>query len=141
MSSITLTQEQKNQILKDMNKAVEMLSMEEVEVIASKLNEKVDIPFIKEGTEQTILVKTVKLIDRTIYQNLPNELYGLVKNSTDGISDDDAEELGKVLASRINKKIDIPYIPEWIEEEIIKIVLSLIVNAMRKNYSIINQPS
>jgi hypothetical protein len=138
MSLITLTQAQRDKVLKDMNETIEMLSNEEVEAIASKLNEEINIPFIKEGTEQTVFVKTVKLIDRLLYKNLPNELYVLVKDSTDGISDDEAENLEKILASRINKKFDIPYVPEWVEEEILKLTLSIIINAMRKNLSIIN---
>lgn len=140
MTTIHLTDEQKAQIANDMDSTIEMLSDEEVLAIAAKLNKEINIPFIKEGTEATILFKTVKKIDRVIYQNLPNELYALIKSGSDGISDQDAEDLEKVLASRINKKINIPYIPEWTEEKIFRVVIRVIVNAMRKNYSILNQP-
>lgn len=140
MSSITLTDEQRNQIRRDMDEQVEMLSDNEVEAMASKLNAKIDIPYIKEGTEQTIMVKIVRKIDRLLYQKLPNEIYGLVKRVSDGISDDDAHQLKAVLATRINKEFDIPYIPEWIEQEILEMAIGLIVNGMRKNYSVLEQP-
>ncbi len=141
MSSITLTDEQRAQIASDMDKQIEMLSADEVEALATKLNEKIDIPYIKEGTEQTIMVKIVKKIDRLLYRKLPNEIYGLVKSSRDGISDDDARQLKAVLATRINKEFDIPYIPEWIEQEILEMSIGLIVNGMRKNYSVMELPA
>ncbi|MBY4677630.1 hypothetical protein [Marinobacterium arenosum] len=141
MTTITLTEGQRKAIKEDMENQVEMLSDDEVEVLASKLNEQIDIPFIKEGTEQTILVKTVKRFDRLLYQNLPNELYGLVKHSRDGISDTDAAELESILGSRLNKKFDIPYLPEAIEQHIFELLVGLVVTAMRKEFSIINQPA
>ncbi len=141
MSSITLTDEQREQIVNDMDVQIEMLSADEVEVLATKLNEKIDIPYIKEGTEQTIMVKIVKKIDRLLYRKLPNEIYGLVKNSSDGISDEDARQLKAVLATRINKEFDIPYIPEWIEQEILEMAIGLLVNGMRKNFSVMELPA
>lgn len=138
MATITLTQEQWNRLKEDMDAKIEMLSDEEILIIASKLNEEIDIPFIKEGTEKTILVKIVKKIDRFLYQNIPNELYGLVKVTNDGISDDEATQLKLVLANRLNKKIDIPYLPEFLEQKVFEFAISIIVSAMRKNFSILN---
>lgn len=139
MTAITLTQEQRELVKHEMDIQVEMLSDEEVEVLASKLNEKIDLPFIAEGTEQTIFVKTVRIFDRLLYQTIPNELYGLIKDATDGISDKDAEELKLVLGSRLNKALEIPYVPEWVEQKVLEILIGLIVDAMRKNFSILNQ--
>lgn len=139
MTAIVLTEEQREIIRRDMDSQIEMLSDEEVEVLASKLNKKIDIPFIPEGTEQVIFVKTVRQFDRLLYQSLPNELYGLVKNASAGISEKDAEALKLVLGTRLNNRIDIPYVPEWVEQEIFELLLDLIVKAMRKKYSIIDQ--
>lgn len=141
MTTITLTTEQREIVKAEMDNKIEMLSDEEIEVLATKLNEKINIPFIKEGTEQTIFVKIVKLVDRLLYQNLPNELYGLVKDTSDGISDEDAKELASVLGSRMNGKFDIPYLPEWVEQKLFVMLIELIVDAMRKNYSILVQPA
>ncbi|WP_448555610.1 hypothetical protein [Thalassotalea montiporae] len=139
MATITLTEEQRKAIKQDFENQVEMLSDEEVEVLASKINDKVNIPFVREKKEQMILVKTVKKFDRLLYKNLPNELYGLVKDSQDGISDDEAKELEATLTERLNKKFDIPYIPEIIEAKIFKLLVGFIVSAMRKNFSILHQ--
>ncbi|MFC1748295.1 hypothetical protein ACFL2V_05760 [Pseudomonadota bacterium] len=141
MTAINLSDEQRASVKNDMDVKTEMLSDAEVEILATKLNEKIDIPFIREGTEQTILVKIVRKVDRILYQKLPNELYELVKNVSDGISDADAEELKNVLGSRLNKNIDIPYIPEWVEKKIFETLIDLVVNAMRRNYSISELPA
>jgi len=135
-STITLTEEQRNAVNNDMDRQIEMLSNEEVEYLATRLNGNIDIPFIGEGREQTILVKIVKKMDRFLYDALPNELYGLIKDSTDGINDEEADQMTKVLSSRANKSIDIKYLPEWVEQEIFEFLLKLIVNAMRKNMTI-----
>jgi len=141
MSSITLTDEQRDQIASDMDKQIEMLNADEVEAVATRLNEKIDIPYIDDKAEQLIMVKIVKKIDRLLYRKLPNEIYGLVKNSHNGISDDDARQLKSVLATRLNKEFDIPYIPEWVEQEILEMAIGLIVNGMRKNYSMMALPA
>ena len=137
MSAIILTEDQRKQVLHEFDVQIEMLSAEEVEVLASKLNKKIDLPFITEGTEQIIFVKTVKVFDRLLYQNIPNELYGLIKNTGDGISDKDAEELKLVLGSRLNKSLEIPYVPEWVEQQVFEILIGLVVDAMRKGCSLL----
>ena len=137
MSAIILTEDQRKQVLHEFDVQIEMLSAEEVEVLASKLNKKIDLPFITEGTEQIIFVKTVKVFYRLLYQNIPNELYGLIKNTSDGISDKDAEELKLVLGSRLNKSLEIPYVPEWVEQQVFEILIGLVVDAMKKGCSLL----
>lgn len=138
MATITLTQEQWEQLRNDMDSQIEMLNDEEILYFASKLNDKINIPFVREEKEEKTFVKIVKKIDRFLYQNLPNELYGLVKITSDGISEEEAEKLKLVLASRLNKKFDIPYIPEFIEQEIFELAVSIIVKAMKKNFNLLN---
>lgn len=140
MSTITLTESQRQAIKAEMETQTEMLSDIEVEALATMVNAKVNIPYIKEGSEQTILVKTVKKFDQLLYKNLPNELYSLVKDSHDGISDSDAKQLEGVLGSRLNSQFEIPYLPEVIEQKIFELLIAMIVSAMRKEFSVLKQP-
>ena len=96
---------------------------------------------MKEDKEHTMIVKIVRKIDRLLYENLPNEIYGLVKDVHDGISDEDAQKLERILAARLNKTVDLPYIPEWIEQQIFETSICLIVTAMRRNCSINELPA
>ena len=141
MTTITLTDIQRRKVKDEMDNQIQMLDDDEVEALATKLNEQINIPFIAEGTEQTIFVKIVRNFDRILYDNLPNELYGLIKNASDGISDKDAEQMAVILGRRLNTKIDIPYVPEIIEQEIFTLLIRLIVNAMRKEFTVFNAPS
>lgn len=138
MATITLTQEQWEQLKNDMDSQIEMLNDEEILYFASKLNDEINIPFVREEKEEKIFVKIVKKIDRFLYQNLPNELYGLVKITSDGISKKEAEQLKLVLGSRLNKKFDIPYVPEFLEQEIFELAVSIIVKAMKKNFNLLS---
>ncbi len=139
MTDITLTKEQRDAIQHDMDKQIEMLSHDEVEALATKLNDKIDIPFIDEKAEQIIFVKIVKQFDRLLYQNLPNELYGFVKVTGGGISDEDAKYLKSILGTRLNNKFDIPYVPEWVEQEIFEMLIDLVVEAMKRGCSVLAQ--
>ncbi|WP_250462853.1 hypothetical protein [Microbulbifer litoralis] len=139
-TTITLTDDQYSQVVEDMDKQIEMLSKEEIEAIASRLNEKIDIPFFSDGREKTIFVKITKKVDRLLYRHLPNEIYGCVKSISDGISDKDAEQIKSVMGSRLNKDFNIPYLPEWVELQIFEMLVGLLVGAMRQNYSALELP-
>ena len=138
MTFRSLTMEEHQAIKDDMDKQVEMLSDAEIEHLAAKLNKKVDVPFLKEGTEHIILAKIVKKVDRYLYNALPNELYGLIKVATDGLSDNEVEQLTKILSTRANKEVNIKYLPEWVEQEIFEFLIGLIVGAMRRNATIMS---
>ncbi len=136
MTTIVLTAEQRSNILLDADRKIEMLSENELESIATKLNGVVNLPVIGEAKEQVILVKLVKTIDRFIYQRIPNEIYELVRNSSDGISDEEARLIEERLASGLNNGINIPYLTERMEQRAFEFVIGVIVNALRKNRSL-----
>lgn len=108
----------------------------EIRDLARKLNKKIDVPFITETGEEKILIKIVLKIDGFLYDNLPNELYDLIRSTERGISDDEAKHLTKRLAVLANKHIDIPYLWENMEYIAIKFVIGLIVNALRKGWDL-----
>ena len=138
---ITLTDQQHEAVIRDYFASKELrkrLEKADVEVLASKLNEKINIPFFfSEEKEKTVLIKIVTQIDAFLYDHLPNEIYDSIRQSKDGaISDDVAKQLITRLSKLANKKIDIPYLPEKIEYLAVNFILSVIVNAMRKNWDL-----
>ena len=134
--TIRLGKKERDAIKADAERKVDMLTSEEAEILASKLNERVNIPFFAEQTEQIVLVKIVKLIDRALYKVLPNELYELAKNATDGVTAQEAIEIETRLIEWANGKIDIPFLSEEVEEKILRNVIELIAGAFRKGLSI-----
>ncbi len=137
-TTITLTGDQVRAIMDDADRKIELLSIQELEAIASRLNEKINIPFLSEEQEQVVLVKIVKQIDRYLYSVLPNEVYQMVKDASDGISEEEAEKIKTRLAQLINKAVDIPIVGEEVEQLIFKMVLDLIVLALQKGKSLLD---
>ncbi len=137
MPSITLTGDQVRSIMDDADKTVELLSVQELEFIAGKLNEKIDLPFLTEEQENVVLVKIAKQIDRYLYSVLPNEVYAMVKDASNGISEGEAEKIKARLAKLINKCVDIPIVGEEVEQLIFKTILDLIALAMQKGKTLL----
>ncbi len=110
------------------------LTEREVKGLAARLNEEINVPLINETREEKILLKVVVKVDTFLYDNLPNELYDLVRSLPDGIDDQEAKRLITRLSKLANEKIDIPYIPEAGEYIAIKFIIGVIINAARKNW-------
>ena len=110
----------------------------EIKDLASRLNKKINVPLISETGEEKILIKIILQIDGFLYDNLPNELYDLIRDMDHGISDKEARRMIRRLTRIANEKIDIPYIPEIAEKVAIRFVIKLIVNAARKKFSLTN---
>jgi hypothetical protein len=113
-------------------KRTKMTTAEIIE-LATRLNKKINVPIINETGEQKILVKIILKIDNFLYDNLPNEFYDLVRDANNGIDDREARRLIRRLTRLANKKINIPYIPEFMERIAFKFVIGMIVKAARKN--------
>jgi len=109
--------------------------METAEIIelATRLNKKINVPIINETGEQKILIKIILKIDNFLYDNLPNEFYDLIRDSSNGIDNREAKRLVRRLTRLANDKIDIPYVPELMERIAFKFVIGMIVKAARKN--------
>lgn len=86
---------------------------EEIKDMAQRLNRIINVPIINETGEEKILVKIILKIDNFLYDNLPNELYDLVRDVKKGIDDKKARRLIRRLTRLANEKIDIPYPPEF----------------------------
>jgi len=133
---ITLTQEQIDQIKKDMLLQTEMLTDEEVNALANKLNNTINIPILSAEKEFIVFVKLIRWVDRQLYALLPNEIYKLVHDSHDGISREEAVKIRQRVSPLINKLIDIPIVSEALEEVIIGTILDLILTALIKGFKL-----
>lgn len=105
----------------------------EIEVFASPINERFEIPLVKESGEQRILRKVVLRVDNFLYDNVPNELYDMVRSVDKGISDKEARQLIRRLTRLANDKLDIPYVPELVEKQIYRFIIATVINAARKD--------
>lgn len=136
MTKLTeITHEEYNSVVGDFYaESIHRNKMTEEEIIdlASRLNEKINVPIIDETKEEKIFIKIVLKIDNFMYDNLPNEFYGLMRSTEKGIDDTEAIQLMRRLTKLANNKIDIPFLSEKAEGIAIKFVIGLAVNAARK---------
>lgn len=134
-----LTQEQFIGLLDEYFAAPEhryKMTSEEIFDLARRLNQKINVPIIRESREEKILVKIVMKIDTFLYDHLPNEFYDLARDLDRGIDDEEAKRLIKRLAKLANRKIDIPYLPEKMEFIAIRFIIGVVVNGSRKNWDL-----
>lgn len=104
----------------------------EVDALATRINKTQNIPLVSETGEQRILTKIVLRVDNFLYDNLPNELYELIRDADKGISDSEARKLIRRLTKLANTKLDIPYVPETVEKVIYRLIISTVINAARQ---------
>ncbi len=140
MAEITLTKKQLEKIKNDMYKQVEMLTDGEINAIAQKVNKAFNIPFLNEEKEFIVFGKVIKWVDRKLYKLLPNEYYELVKDSSDGISKEEAIKIEERLTPLINNVVNMPILTEKQEEKLIGLVLGLIIKAITKGFKLEEVP-
>lgn len=112
-----------------------MLSEEQISTIASKLNEKLDLPFLDEDKEQQLLERIMSGMAGTLEEvvgELPDPVREIWDRIADGISDEDAEVLIEQLTELANERIDIPFLDEETEADmVIRPAVSTIVETLR----------
>jgi len=112
------------------------LTESEVKALAKLLNEKVNIPVVSETGEEKILFKIILHVDELLYDNLPNEIYDLVRSFDNGLGNEEVKRLIKTLSKKANDVVDIPYIPEGIEQKTLEFLIGIILNALQRNFDI-----
>lgn len=132
MSTQAITEKAFSEIEKDMNEQTTMLSNEQINALAKEANDFINLPVIGEKLELIILAKVIRLIDKKLYQLLPNEYYKLINNMHDGLSAEEAAMMEIRLTKVLNQNINIPFISEKNEADLIGFVLSQIIKAMLK---------
>ena len=108
-----------------------MLSKDQVKKIATKLNEKVNIPLLREKRDQNIIERIINKLDDKldeVAQKLPSNVKSIYDKISDGLTKEEAAQLTSELTVLANKEINIPLIGEDLEADlIIEPIIELIV--------------
>ncbi len=87
-----------------------------IELVAKALNDNLDLPFIPESGEQYycewIAAKVVPVIPEWVSQFLVS--------AADGLSEQELQHHQTVIVEQLNKLIDLPWAPEFVEEQLIR---------------------
>ena len=105
------------------------LTEEQHKKFASYLNREVNLPVFREAKEQQIFLKIIRSFDRTIYKFVPREYLDFV-NSDSKISEELRDLLLDKLPEIIAKAVPLPFVPDAIKEQIIRIFLSVLIDVL-----------
>lgn len=92
-----------------------MMSWDVVQ-LASKLNVELNVPFVPESVEQ----KWIEWFLTRIVQVVPSDIVAILVDAADGLDEAELRTTEDKLVSLANKLIDIPMLPESIEDSLIR---------------------
>lgn len=96
-----------------------MLTSVVVKDLVDKLNDQLDVPFANEAQEGAALYW---LVDR-VSQNIPLWVLTFMTSAADGLTSDEVAKHEDVIVAEINKVLDLPGTPEFVEEKLIRFVV------------------
>lgn len=94
--------------------------------IIARINDELDLPFISEEVESDYIEMVVgKVIDF-----IPVDLLPLVFDALDGLTREELESHRTPIVSAVNARIDIPYVWESVEGDIIGMVVDAVLEPL-----------
>ena len=115
-----------------------MLSENQINWLATKLNEKINVPVIGEKAEQAIITNALYKVLDLLEEELPPEFIEFLDDVTDGLepqTDSELERLKDEMATYLNNNINLPLIGERKEQKVFEFVVDFVFDAMRKGNS------
>lgn len=107
-----------------------LLTDEERKQFATLVNAVIDLPLVSEELEQTIFEHAIAMIDAALEETLPIIFHSLMRQVEQGIDKDHAKDFADRLVVSVNQKVDLPYLNEEQEAQLLRIVISPLVKAM-----------
>lgn len=110
-----------------------MTREEKITAIVDAVNASTDVPFIGEVTEG----KAIEYVATRTLVHLPDRALDAILTVSDGLSDDEIAMLTDVLTSFINQAVDVPWVPESVEELAIRQAVAFILDKAKEGASIL----
>ena len=110
-----------------------MTTEEKIAAIVEAVNAATDVPFIGEVTEG----KAITFVAKKTLVHLPDRALDAILSVSDGLSDDEIAMLTDVLTSFVNQAVDVPWVPETVEELAIRQAVSFILLKAKEGASIL----
>jgi len=107
-----------------------MLSSSVVTDLINKLNDQVDVPFVSEAKERAV----IEWLVGKITPHIPEWVLAFMASAADGLSAEEVAHHEKVIVEELNKLIDLPGTPEFVEAKLIGFVVhALLEYALQGN--------
>lgn len=109
-----------------------MTDTEFAQALTIKLNLELGLPFLSEEQEEAAIRWCV---DRTVHL-IPDSIRQFILDAADGLSDEELGRLEDVLVAALNARIDVPWLPEHTEANVIRPVVQAVLGLAREGESI-----
>jgi hypothetical protein len=110
-----------------------MLNESQIEKLADILNSRVDIPFTGEDSERKLLINMLEELNERLEEEVDEEFHDLIAALSDGELDDEESEEMKIRAVEIlNDHVDVPFVSEGSEADILRPVVTMLIDTARK---------
>lgn len=110
-----------------------MTREEKIAAIVDAVNASTDFPLIGEITEG----KVIEYIASKTLVHLPERALDAILTVSDGLSDEEIAMLTDVLTSFINTAVDVPWVPEAVEDMAIRQAVAFILAKAKEGASIL----
>ena len=107
-----------------------LLSNQERKQFAALINALIDIPLVSEDVEQVIFEHALGIIDGVLVENLPVVFHEFMRNAEQGIDKDQAPAFAERLVVSVNRQVNLPYLTEEQESQLLRTVINPLVKAM-----------
>lgn len=111
------------------------LSPEQKDHLLKKINKKVNIPLLGEEAEKKFFSRIIDRIIEKLEEKLPEDLLNYLNDISEGFVLGDKKEMKEAINSTVlllNKEINLPLLNEKKEEQLFQIVVEALFEAMQK---------
>lgn len=109
-----------------------MTTQEFISALVARLNVQIDLPFLSESQEATLIEWCVAKVAHFI----PDSIRNFILDASDGLSPEEIVRLEDVLVGFLADKIDIPWVPESMEASLIRPVVQSVLDLAKQGVSI-----
>lgn len=102
------------------------------EKMVEGINIHLDIPFISEAGEK----RAIEWVVDKVYPFIPDHVLRALYDALDGLSDEEIANIENDLVTLVNSKIDVPMLPEVIEEQLLRPVVKALLAYAKTNLSL-----
>lgn len=100
-----------------------MLASSVVTDLITKLNDQIDVPFVSEAKERSV----IEWLVAKITPQIPEWILAFMATAADGLTMEEVQQHESVIVAEINKVVDLPGTPEFIEEKLIAFIVHVIL--------------
>lgn len=112
-----------------------MLSNVQINFVAGKINEKVDLPILGEQAEFAIIKKAINKVLDVLEDEIPNEFVDFIEDTAQGFDPEQGTNVELVkenIITFVNEKVNLPLIGEKTEAKIFSTLVDILFEAMTK---------